>query len=273
VADVFRFLDSHETEKHDKTVLAHLFERRPDLGDLKLDCDNTKTPLPYIDLVCEILEAAVSPPTPAPASRSFQTTRTASELRAFPENINSAAYEKLRKADFPFDVAFDLWQEETRVWLNHLGVPRQELMQAFQARPAGGANAPKDVSIAGESFGISSYETVLVTKVEATAGRQDVFWGFDTSRTKVGVREFLDHSKLEYPQLLDLIEVTWINAPAAPGKLAITPKSVCDVSLQSLENLTPARFDRIHRFLRLWRHSSWRMWELDLLKGARRPRY
>lgn len=270
VADVFRFLDSHETEKHDKTVLAHLFERRPDLGDLKLDCDNTKTPLPYIDLVCEILEAAVSPANPAPASRSFQTTRTASELRAFPENINAAAYEKLRKVEFPFDVAFDLWQEETRVWLNHLGVPRHELMQAFQARPADGANEPKDVSIAGESFGISSYETALVTKVEATTARQDVFWGFDTSRTKVSVREFLDHSKLEYPQLLDLIEVTWINVPAAPEKLGITPKSVCDVSLQSVENLTPARFDRIHRFLRLWRHSAWKMWELDLLIRAAR---
>jgi peptidoglycan hydrolase-like protein with peptidoglycan-binding domain len=268
VADVFRFLDSHETEKRDKTVLAHLFERRPDLGDLKLDCDNTKTPLPYIDLVCEILEAAVSPPNPAPVVHSFQTTRTASELRAFPENINSAAYEKLRKADFPFDVAFDLWQEETRVWLNHLGVPRHELMQAFQARPADGANAPKDVSIAGESFAISSYETALVTKVKATKARQDVFWGFDTSRTKVGVSEFLDHSKLEYPQLLDLIEVTWINTPAAPGKLAITPKSVCNVAVQSLENLTLARFDRIHRFLRLWRHSSWKMWELDLLIRA-----
>lgn len=270
LADVFRFLDSHETEKRDKTVLAHLFERRPDLGDLKLDCDNTKTPLPYIDLVCEILEAAVSPPNPAPASRSFQTTRTAPELRAFPENINSAAYEKLRKADFPFDVAFDLWQEETRVWLNHLGVPRHELMKAFQARPAGGANVPKDVSIAGESFGMSSYETALVTKAEATTARQDVFWGFDTSRTKVDVREFLDHSKLEYPQLLDLIEVTWINAPAAPGKLEITPKGVCDVALQSLENLTPALFDRIHRFLRVWRRSSWKMWELDLLIRAAR---
>jgi hypothetical protein len=38
-----------------------LFERRPDLGDTDLDCDNTNTPLPYIDVVCELLEEAVSP--------------------------------------------------------------------------------------------------------------------------------------------------------------------------------------------------------------------
>lgn len=38
-----------------------LFERRPDLGDTDLDCDNTNTPLPYIDVVCELLEQAVAP--------------------------------------------------------------------------------------------------------------------------------------------------------------------------------------------------------------------
>ncbi|WP_244222793.1 neuraminidase-like domain-containing protein [Cupriavidus lacunae] len=38
-----------------------LFERRPDLGDTDLDCDNTNTPLQYIDVVCELLEEAVAP--------------------------------------------------------------------------------------------------------------------------------------------------------------------------------------------------------------------
>ena len=38
-----------------------LFDRRPDLGDTDLNCDNTNTPLPYIDIVCELLEDAVAP--------------------------------------------------------------------------------------------------------------------------------------------------------------------------------------------------------------------
>lgn len=38
-----------------------LFTRRPDLGDLDLSCENANTPVPYIDLVCELLEAAISP--------------------------------------------------------------------------------------------------------------------------------------------------------------------------------------------------------------------
>ncbi|KAJ6261218.1 hypothetical protein Dda_3886 [Drechslerella dactyloides] len=37
-----------------------LFERRPDLVDLDLSCANTNTPLPYIDVVCELLEDAVA---------------------------------------------------------------------------------------------------------------------------------------------------------------------------------------------------------------------
>ncbi len=35
-------------------------KRRPDLGYLELNCENALTPLPYIDVVCEVLEAVVA---------------------------------------------------------------------------------------------------------------------------------------------------------------------------------------------------------------------
>ncbi|KIO75805.1 hypothetical protein TH53_18480 [Pedobacter lusitanus] len=38
-----------------------LFKRRPDLGDIDLGCENAMTPVPYIDLVCELLEEAITP--------------------------------------------------------------------------------------------------------------------------------------------------------------------------------------------------------------------
>jgi hypothetical protein len=38
-----------------------LFSRRPELGEIDLGCANANTPVKYIDLVCEILEEAVSP--------------------------------------------------------------------------------------------------------------------------------------------------------------------------------------------------------------------
>ena len=41
------------------TVKDVLFDRRPDLGFLELNCANALTTLPYIDVVCEVLEDAV----------------------------------------------------------------------------------------------------------------------------------------------------------------------------------------------------------------------
>ena len=41
-------------------ALDELLARRPDLGTLRLTCENTETPLPHIDLVNEILEAIVT---------------------------------------------------------------------------------------------------------------------------------------------------------------------------------------------------------------------
>ncbi|ACE06710.1 hypothetical protein Aasi_1417 [Candidatus Amoebophilus asiaticus 5a2] len=38
-----------------------LFNRRPDLGEIDLSCANANTPVKYIDLVCELLEEAITP--------------------------------------------------------------------------------------------------------------------------------------------------------------------------------------------------------------------
>ncbi len=44
-----------------KVAKDELFKRRPDLGEIDLSCENANTPVPYIDLVCELLEKAVVP--------------------------------------------------------------------------------------------------------------------------------------------------------------------------------------------------------------------
>ena len=59
LVEILQFLDK-------RAVLANnaksvLFSRRPELGEIDLGCANANTPVKYIDLVCEILEEAVSP--------------------------------------------------------------------------------------------------------------------------------------------------------------------------------------------------------------------
>jgi hypothetical protein len=68
LVDVMQFLDARLVT--DTTVtpvdtsmaaIKVLRGRRPDLLDIDLSCDNTNVPLPYIDVVCELLEQAVAP--------------------------------------------------------------------------------------------------------------------------------------------------------------------------------------------------------------------
>ncbi|KAH8745247.1 hypothetical protein BGZ57DRAFT_975557 [Hyaloscypha finlandica] len=68
VADTLHYLDERlVVDKHPVpgqlpiSAKKVLFARRPDLGDMDLSCDNTNIPLPYIDVVCELLEEAVYP--------------------------------------------------------------------------------------------------------------------------------------------------------------------------------------------------------------------
>jgi hypothetical protein len=68
LVEILQFLDKRTVK--DLTVTPNttsnlakdvLFERRPDLGDIDLGCENANTPVPYIDLVCELLEEAIAP--------------------------------------------------------------------------------------------------------------------------------------------------------------------------------------------------------------------
>jgi peptidoglycan hydrolase-like protein with peptidoglycan-binding domain len=267
LTDMLRFLKEHNSlviqSGKTLTVKDILFDRRPDLGNIKLNCENTDTPLPYIDLVCEILENNISP---QQKDFSFQTTFSAAELRAIPQYIRPYAYSTLAAADYPMNRSFNLWQEEARTYLNYLLVPRFELMEAFQDISAPATPIPADASIAAEFFGSSSKEKNLIITIRLTAGDQNKYWGFDTTQTSVAVSEFSKHTKLSYYEVLELLLVKFVNDPDAPPVSKIErPVDSCDTGLQSVINLSLSKFDLMHRFIRLWRKSGWKMWELDLL--------
>ena len=67
-ADVMRFMRNRLVKDttlppgpSTKTAKNVLFSRRPDLGEIDLNCENAIVPVPHIDIVCELLEEAVSP--------------------------------------------------------------------------------------------------------------------------------------------------------------------------------------------------------------------
>lgn len=59
-ADLLMFLKDRESRIGAGKVKDVLFRRRPDLGYLELNCDNALVTLPYIDVVCEVLERVVA---------------------------------------------------------------------------------------------------------------------------------------------------------------------------------------------------------------------
>jgi hypothetical protein len=263
LADVLRFLDTHAAATGNRTVRDVLVERRPDLGAVKLNCANTDTPLPYIDVVNEVLEAAIPG---SAAAHDHQTTWTPPELRAAPEHQDNAAYDVLRQADFPMTLSFDLWEEQARVLLDHLGVPRWRLMETFRTA----AGAADQTEVAAEYFGISTHEAAVVTSAQPQEAEQALYWGFDATRSEIGVPEVLEHSGLTYSDLLLTLQAHWITPDGAPRVVLARPPSSAALSQQVLLNISPDVLDRLHRLLRLGRHVSWDMWELDLLVRAER---
>ncbi|PIE63892.1 MAG: hypothetical protein CSA24_03410, partial [Deltaproteobacteria bacterium] len=138
LVDALHWLHNRPSKKAGKTTLDVLFDdRRADIGAIELSCKNTNTPLPYIDLVNEILELLVAPP--AGAWPAYQTTGAPPDLLAHPEHLHEAAYDVLAGAKagadtdavFPFGLPYNLWLDETRTYLGQLGVIRFALMDAL----------------------------------------------------------------------------------------------------------------------------------------------
>jgi len=60
LADLLHYLDGRLLIPPTGTVKDILFSRRADIGYIEMTCENSNTPLPYIDLVCETLEDRIA---------------------------------------------------------------------------------------------------------------------------------------------------------------------------------------------------------------------
>ena len=85
-----------------------LFKRRPDLGDIDLGCENANTPVPYIDLVCELLEEAVAPD--AGVSHTGVLSDGADPLAG---TISNSLLNKLTTAKIPVTAEAQIFETET----------------------------------------------------------------------------------------------------------------------------------------------------------------
>jgi hypothetical protein len=202
------------------TPLEKLFGRRPDLGCLQLTCKNTNTILPYIDLVNEIMENYVVFHFPKPFN--VEEDETSAELLAQPQHTEYEAYCILHKAVYPFTLPYHQPIDAARIYLEHLGTSRYELIDTFRSPrkekeepDSDDENANEESSTTttdaekteldllhqayldrasdAEYLGLTQEEYVILTK-EAFVTKE--YWGkqckkdhtSDEYRTKIGVR-------------------------------------------------------------------------------------
>src|SRR5262249_25846334 len=140
------------------TAFDQLLQRRPDIQLIDLSCDNTNIPLPYVDLVNEILENS---PVLNPQNLQYdrQTTLPADVLSVSREHVNRDVYDNiLTNAIYPFSLPFDLGTEEARTYLGQLDLSRDAVMRTFQ-----GVNGPSNADIAADALGLTSLERWIVT--------------------------------------------------------------------------------------------------------------
>ena len=132
--------------------------KRPDLPHIFLTCENTNTPIPYIDLVNEVLESYVAfgqlNPTTAKTKVKDTGLSTAPELSANPQYVEEGAYNRLRDAVFPTSLPFDRALEMARLYLDHLGSSRHEVLKAFEV---------DGNKLASEALGLSEKEFEILT--------------------------------------------------------------------------------------------------------------
>ncbi|MGE5290319.1 MAG: neuraminidase-like domain-containing protein [Micromonosporaceae bacterium] len=244
------------------------------------------------------------------AARGRQTVGSAQERAASPQYINPKAYEKLAlqvyplahcdtlaQAISPASLPFNLWMEEIRAYLAHLGVRRHELMEAV--RPGTRATLLANTHIAREYLGLTTEEAAIITGTTTSQpGADDPgvwnLWGFAKSTLNAtvaipdpasstswitsgswltvlsqGLDVFLQQAGLQYLELLALLDCYAVN-PRVTGerKLSVTAREVsgadtCDPAKLRIVGFDEATAWTVARFLRLWRKLGWPMRDLD----------
>ena len=200
-----------------------------------------------------------------------QTRANQDELSAIPEHLNEHAYLKLAKAVYPWDLPFDLWFEESRVYLKHLGLKRYHWMEKFRK--------DKPLDAAYDHLGITEKERELITGKLGTSEYK--FWG---------LKQQQDYEKLRSIGVF-LKQAGFDNKPAENckslrrllvGTLFVKKNSTITISVDAGCNFDKTKIDndkdassvnkqqqwasilnRARRFLRLQRKLEWTTYELD----------
>ncbi len=252
--DVMNFVN-----KRNDVAFGKLHDRRPDLVDILLTCENTNTPFPYIDLVNELLESTIVNQT----TIAYQTRSTAAELAAYPQNILQPAYDKLKTSAASYQLPLDLPLETSRKLLDELNLERQQMLELFCSK--GTQTIYDDLSIAKEVLGLSDGDVDVLNGTIALSGVTGA----------AAIPTVLEETQLTYVELLQALESYLLNPVQSSGSRSLQIVSTdagaaatCDIAKLVLTGVDSAQLLKLIRFARFQKKLGWSAFDTDrLLRG------
>ncbi len=218
LVDLLEFIDNPVNLKQNPQDV--LFARRPDIPNLPLTCENTTTPLPYIDVVNEILEYFVTHNLKLDNYTGHNTdgSATTEELLASPQFVSDAAYTLLAGELFPAPLPFHQPLENLRRYFDQFETPLPRVMTALRKSDAVERTAPTEYGwqdILMETLRISREEYALLTTHAQTLNQ---LYGFPSSMSDADVLAALTNVKaytrrisISYQDIIDVLRARFVN--------------------------------------------------------------
>lgn len=235
--DLMYFIQENVSKKlFDSQRLDHplyLKNRRPDLWNLKLTCENTKTEIPYLQVVNEVLGTYIE---------EAQGTSDVFSL------INSSNISTTLPVNLP--------HEELRVFIAHFNLSLYEIFKTLKQ--------PRKAQLR-EKLHISEKELSIITNANPTETKRR--FGNETL-TDLNVQTFLEYARIKREELDDLLKTKFSNQISSVKVYLKKDPSDIQTYSEVLKGLTDNRLDIIHRYLRLWKKTNWTIREFDLLLNS-----
>jgi len=233
-----------------------LLARRPDIEYLPLTCENTNTPLPYIDVVNETLEYYVIHNMTIQGYRGHSTPEGAApeELLADPQYVSDEAYTLLSGSPFPEEnlpdsfppappLPFHRPLELLRRYFNRFEAPLPLVMESLRvddqlerSDPAGSSDYGW-VDILAEEMCLSRAEHRLLTDntIDLTRiyGYPAVMTPEDAIAELSNAKTFARRMGISYADLFQILQTRFVNPSAA----LIPRAEALGVSMATLKTL------------------------------------
>lgn len=233
----------------------HLHNRRPDLWDLPLTCENTQNLVPYLTIVNDVLETYLY--------NNLVARHRSGSGRQGRNEIRNLLYEILsnnnsRDNNFSFALPFNLPLEELRLYLSHFNLSLFELSKALRE---------DEEKIWRQKLNMSPAEMRVVLYPNPNGTYIKLRFGNPSNFDDFPVKDFLQLAGgITRKQLDELLSMQYL-----PSLRDITIRKDRDGQdtddiinyKEKIRGLDNQRADLIHRFIRLWKKTPWTISEFD----------